>query len=148
MNISQMIMKIVPISTRIVISYARKGASCFEFDRKSIESETATWLEFLSEGKAFVEQILASEEINNSKEQDCESQSAAVQIRTGQWSITATLWPLTTCMYYVMIMVPSGMSKKSFFNIFRSSRMLLFFKTGGSFATFTGKHLCWSLFSI
>ena len=74
MNISQMIMKIVPISTRIVISYARKGASCFEFDRKSIESETATWLEFLSEGKAFVEKILA-EEINNSKEQDCESHS-------------------------------------------------------------------------
>ena len=96
-----------------------------------------------------MEQILASEEINNSKEQDCESQSAALQIRTGQWSITATLWPLTTCMYYVMIMVPSGMSKKSFFIIiFRSSRMLLFFKTGGNVAMFTGKHVLESLFNI
>ena len=41
------------------------GASHFVFDGKSMETETAT--EFLSGGKAIVEQILGSEEINQSK---------------------------------------------------------------------------------
>ena len=39
-----------------------------------MESETATWSEFLNGGKAIVEQILAPEEKNNPKEQDSHSQ--------------------------------------------------------------------------
>ena len=35
-----------------------------------MEIETKTWSEFLNEGKTIVEQILASEEINNAKQQD------------------------------------------------------------------------------
>ena len=38
------------------------GASGCEFDRKSMETETATWSQFPNEGKTIVEQILASEE--------------------------------------------------------------------------------------
>ena len=41
-NISQMIMKIILISTRIVISYAIKRASLFKFDGKSMGSETTS----------------------------------------------------------------------------------------------------------
>ena len=37
------------------------------FDGKSMETVTTTLLEFLNERKAIVEQILASEEINQSK---------------------------------------------------------------------------------
>ena len=47
------------------------GESCFEFIGKSMETET-TWSEFPNGGKAFVEQILASEEINL-KEQNFEN---------------------------------------------------------------------------
>ena len=43
------------------------GASRCEFDGKSVETETTTWSEFPNGGKAIVEQILASEEINKSK---------------------------------------------------------------------------------
>ena len=43
------------------------GASCCEFDGKSVETETTTWWEFPNGGKAIVEQILASEERNKSK---------------------------------------------------------------------------------
>ena len=43
-----------------------KASSC-EFDEKSMETETRAWSKFSSGGKAFVEQILASEEINKSK---------------------------------------------------------------------------------
>ena len=43
------------------------GASCCEFDGKSMETETTTWSEFPNGGKAIVEQILVSEEINKSK---------------------------------------------------------------------------------
>ena len=43
------------------------GASCCEFDRKSMETETTTSSEFPNGGKAIAEQILASEERNNSK---------------------------------------------------------------------------------
>ena len=42
-------------------------ASHFEFDWTLMETETTTWSEFLHGGKATVEQILASEEINKSK---------------------------------------------------------------------------------
>ena len=41
-NISQMIMKTIPISTRIVISYAINEASHCQFDGKSMETETTT----------------------------------------------------------------------------------------------------------
>ena len=37
------------------------GASCFEFDGKSMETEKTTWSEFPNGGKAIVEQILASQ---------------------------------------------------------------------------------------
>ena len=39
-----------------------------------METETTSWSEFPNGGKAILEQILASEEINP-KEQDCESHS-------------------------------------------------------------------------
>ena len=47
-------------------------ASRFEFDGKSMETETTTWSERPNGKKAIVEQILASEE-RNSKEQDYEN---------------------------------------------------------------------------
>ena len=72
-NISQMITKTIPISTRIVIAMQWNRASHFEFDGKSMETETTTWAESPTRGKAIVEQTLASEE-RNPKEQDCESQ--------------------------------------------------------------------------
>ena len=43
------------------------GASCCEFDEKSMETETKKWSKFLNGGKAIVEQILAAEEKNKSK---------------------------------------------------------------------------------
>ena len=54
----------------------------------------------------------------------------ALQIRTGQWSITAKLWLLASHIYNVLIIVTSSFSKKSFSIIFRSSRTQVFFKTG------------------
>ena len=65
-NIPQMITKTIPLSTRI---------SRCEFDGKSMESETTTWSEFCIGGKTIVEQKLASEERNKSKEQDYENHS-------------------------------------------------------------------------
>ena len=50
------------------------GTFCSEFCGKPMETETATWSEFVNGGKGIVKQILASEEMNP-KEQDCESQS-------------------------------------------------------------------------
>ena len=47
--------------------YNENRASCFEFDRKSLETETTTGSEFPNGRKAIVEQILVSEEINKSK---------------------------------------------------------------------------------
>ena len=38
-----------------------------EYDGKSMETETTIWSEFPNGGKAIVEQLLASEEINQSK---------------------------------------------------------------------------------
>ena len=43
------------------------GASCCEFNGKSMETETTTWSEFPNRGKAIVEQILASKERKKSK---------------------------------------------------------------------------------
>ena len=74
-NISQMIMKTIPISTRIVISYAMKQDTLFSaywkvngnWDNNKIKSSSA--------GKAAVKEILISEEINKSKRAGlCESQ--------------------------------------------------------------------------
>ena len=57
-NISQMIMKTIPSSTRIIINYMIKQGIPFEFERKSMETETTTWSEFPNWGKDIVEQIL------------------------------------------------------------------------------------------
>ena len=40
--------------------------------------------------------------------------STALQIRAGQWSVTASLQPLTAHIYHVMIIVSGDFSKKSF----------------------------------
>ena len=66
-NISQMIKKIVPISTRMVTRWAMKRGIPFEFGRKSMETETTTWSDFFNGGKATVEQILVSEEKKSKK---------------------------------------------------------------------------------
>ena len=49
-----------------------KGASCCEFDGKSMETETTTWSEFPNGGKAIIEEMLVSKERN---EQDYENHS-------------------------------------------------------------------------
>ena len=54
-------------------------ASHCEFDENSIETETTTWSNFPSGGKAIAEQILASEEINKSK-------------RVGLWESQSEIW--------------------------------------------------------
>ena len=43
------------------------GASHCEYDGKSMETGTTTWSEFPNGGRAIVEQIIASEEINKFK---------------------------------------------------------------------------------
>ena len=79
-NISQMILKTIPISMKIFINYVMKRSILFWVYWKLMETETTTWSEFPKGGKAIAEQILASEEIN-SKDQDCEMQSG---IRVGK----------------------------------------------------------------
>ena len=59
--------KTIPISARIVISYAMKRAFRFEFNETSTETGTTTRSEFSNGGKAIVEQLLASEEKTKSK---------------------------------------------------------------------------------
>ena len=54
-DISQMITKTIPISTRTVISYDMKRASYFEFMGNSMETETTTRSELPNGGKAIVE---------------------------------------------------------------------------------------------
>ena len=80
-NISQMITKTIPITTRIVISYTMKlcYASCFEFDGKSMETGTTTLPEFPNGGKVIKEQIVASEERKKSK-------------RAGMWERQSGIW--------------------------------------------------------
>ena len=58
-NISQMIMKSIPISTRVVISYAMKWGILVWVFWKSMETETSTWSEFPNRGKTIIKQILA-----------------------------------------------------------------------------------------
>ena len=64
-NISQMITKTIPISTRIVISYTIKWGILFWVYWKMV-TETTTWSELPNGRKVIVDQILASE-INKSK---------------------------------------------------------------------------------
>ena len=59
--------KTIPISTRIVISYAMGQASCFEFTGKSMENEATTWSEIPNGWKVIKEQTQASEERKKSK---------------------------------------------------------------------------------
>ena len=44
-----------------------KECPFFEFEEKPVETETARWSEFPYGGKAIVEQLLSSEELNKSK---------------------------------------------------------------------------------
>ena len=57
-------MKTIPFSLTIALGYAIKGTSPFEFDGKSMETETWIWSKFLNREKAIVEKILVSEEGN------------------------------------------------------------------------------------
>ena len=90
-NIYQMITERVRISTSFVITELSKTmqwnrASRFEFDKKSMETEATTWLEFPNWGKAIVEQMPASEDRNKSKIVGLwESQS-------GIWVGKLTIW--------------------------------------------------------
>ena len=59
--------------------------SFFEFDRKSIETESTIWSGFPNRGKTILEQILASEERNKSKIGLWGSQSG---VRVGKWTIS------------------------------------------------------------
>ena len=45
---------------------------------------------------------------------------AALRIRAGQWSITASLWPFLDHIYHIMIIVTGGFSEKYFIIIFIS----------------------------
>ena len=66
--------KTIPINLKIVISCAKKRGIPFWVWRKSMETET-TWSEFLNGRNSTVEQTPVSEEKNNPKDQDCQSQS-------------------------------------------------------------------------
>ena len=54
-------------------------ASCFEFTGKSMETETRT-SEFLNGGKAIVEEILMSEEINKTKRAGLWESQSGIQV--------------------------------------------------------------------
>ena len=56
------------------------GTSRCEFDGKSMETETTTWSESPNEGKAIVEQILVSEEINKSKREGLWESQSGIQV--------------------------------------------------------------------
>ena len=84
-NISQMITKTVPISTRIVISdetvHPLSGLT------KTQLKQTVTWSEFPNEGKAMIEQILASEERKKYKREGLwKSQSGIGVVKLTIWA--------------------------------------------------------------
>ena len=56
-------------------------ASCFEFVGKSMQCETITWPEFTNGGKAILEQILVTEEINQSKRAGQWESQSGIQVR-------------------------------------------------------------------
>ena len=62
------------------------GASCFEFDEKSIGTERTTWSELANGRKAIVKQILASEETNKSK------RAGLWESQSGIWVGKSTIW--------------------------------------------------------
>ena len=62
------------------------GALHCEYDGKSMETETTTWSEFPSGGKAIAEQILASEERNKSKK------AGLWESLPGMWVGKLTIW--------------------------------------------------------
>ena len=68
------------------------GASCFEFIGKSMETEKTTWSQFPDGGKAIVEQILASEEINKSKRAGMQLSQSGVQV--GELTIWVRLFEI------------------------------------------------------
>ena len=79
-NISQMIIKTITNQHENRWS----SASCFEFIGKWMETETTAWSEFPNWGKAFVEQILASEARNNSKRGGLWESQLRIQV----WKLT------------------------------------------------------------
>ena len=79
-NISKMITKTVSISTRIVISYAMKQGILLWIWWKVNGNWDKTWSEFPNWGKAFVEQILASEERKKSKRAGLWESHSAIQV--------------------------------------------------------------------
>ena len=85
-NISQMITKTIPISTRIIISYAMKWVSCCELVGKSMETETTTWSEFPNERKAIVEQ-----KKERKKERKCTSVRRKKEIQKSR-TMRITVW--------------------------------------------------------
>ena len=62
------------------------GASCFEFNGKSMETETTAWLEFLNGGKAIIEEIMGSKK--KKKIQKSRTVRVTVGIQVGK----VTLW--------------------------------------------------------
>ena len=63
------------------------GASCCEYDRKSMETKTKTWSEFPNGKKAIVEQLLASKERKKSKRAGLwESQSGMRVVKLTIWA--------------------------------------------------------------
>ena len=68
------------------------GVSRCEFDGKSMETETTTWLKFPNKRKASVEQIIGPEEINKSESTGLwESQS---EIHVGKLTIWVSLFEI------------------------------------------------------
>ena len=56
------------------------GPSCYEFDGKSMDTETITWSEFTSVGKAIVEQIPTSVERNKSERAGLWESQSGIQV--------------------------------------------------------------------
>ena len=56
------------------------GASSLEVEGRSMETETTTWSEIPKGGKAIVEQIIASEEINKSKRAGLWESQSGIQV--------------------------------------------------------------------
>ena len=63
---------------RTVIAVQCKGASPFDSEKNSMETGSTTLSEFSNGGKAIVEQILASEEINKSKRAGLEESESVI----------------------------------------------------------------------
>ena len=82
-NISQMIMKTVPISIRIVISYTMKWDIPFWVWQNINGNWEIKWSQFPNGGKATAEQILASEDRNRAELSESQS---------GLWVGKLTIW--------------------------------------------------------